>query len=223
MSLEKAAVDIRYLLDRGYPQKSAVGFVCSHYRLDVEARYLLSRTVLSCEVSEKRKAKFLPCDKIEGNSIVIDGYNIIIGMESILEKKAYLCDDGVIRDIKGAFRNFKVSSNTEEAVGLIFEFLKEMKPDIVVFLLDAQISKSGMLARMLRERLGEVGLKGDARTSKHVDHDLKRCREIVASSDGVIIDEAEGVVNLLRCVIERFRHLEAMVVRELTYVKINKD
>jgi hypothetical protein len=60
MSLEKAAVDIRYLLDRGYPQKSAVGFVCSHHRLDVEARYLLSRTVLSHEVSE-RVVNFLRC------------------------------------------------------------------------------------------------------------------------------------------------------------------
>ena len=215
MSMEFAAVDIRYLLDRGYPQKSAVGFVCAHYRLDVKARFLLSRTVISSEVSEKRKAKFLPCDKIEGNSIVIDGYNIIIGMESILEKKAYMCDDGVIRDVKGAFRNFKVSSNTEEAVGHILEFLKEMKPENVVFLLDVQISKSGMLAKRLREKLGEAGLKGDARTSKHVDYDLKHSEDIIASSDGVIIDEAERVVNFLRCFVESFRHLEALVVREL--------
>src|SRR3989304_1759698 len=199
MSMEFAAVDIRYLLDRGYPQKSAVGFVCAHYRLDVKARFLLSRTVISSEVSEKRKAKFLPCDKIEGNSIVIDGYNIIIGMESILEKKAYMCDDGVIRDVKGAFRNFKVSSNTEEAVGHILEFLKELKPENVVFLLDVQISKSGMLAKRLREKLGEAGLKGDARTSKHVDYDLKHSEDIIASSDGVIIDEAERGGNFLRC------------------------
>ncbi len=215
MSLEKAAADIRYLLDRGYPQKSAVGFVCAHYRLDVKARYLLSRTVLAREMAEKRRAKFLPCEKIEGSSIVIDGYNIIIGMESILEKKAYLCDDGVIRDVKGAFRNFKVSSNTEEAVRFIFEFLEEMKPENVVFLLDAQISKSGMLARMLREKLGEVGLWGDARTSKHVDYDLKRCGEIVASSDGVIIDEAGRVVNFLRCVVERFKNLERNLNKSL--------
>jgi hypothetical protein len=134
-----------------------------------------------------------------------------------------MCDDGVIRDVKGAFRNFKVSSNTEEAVGHILEFLKEMKPENVVFLLDAQISKSGMLAKMLREKLGAAGLKGDARTSKHVDHDLKRCREIVASSDGVIIDEAEGVVNLLRCVIERFRHLEEGINNELSRRSLKGD
>ncbi len=215
MSLENAAADIRYLLDRGYPQKSAVGFVCSHYRLDVKAMYLLSRTVLSREVAEKRRTKFLQCGEIEGKSIVIDGYNIIIGMESILEKKAYLCDDGVIRDVKGAFRSYKVSSNTEEAVSLILEYLKEMKPENVVFLFDAQISKSGMLAKRLRERLGGAGLKGDARTSKHVDYDLKHCMDVVASSDGVIIDEAGRVVNFLRCALERFRHLETMVVREL--------
>ncbi len=215
MNLENAATDIRYLLDRGYPQEGAVRFVCAHYRLDVKTRYLLSRTVLSCEVAEKRRVKFLPCDKIEGSSIVIDGYNIIIGMESILEKKAYLCDDGVIRDIKGAFRNFKVSSNTEEAVGLILEFLKEMKPETVVFLLDSQISKSGMLARRLREKLAEAGLRGDARTSKHVDHDLKRCGEIVASSDGVIIDEAERVVNFLRCLVERINNLDRILNKSL--------
>jgi hypothetical protein len=215
MSLVNAALDIRFLLDRGYPQKSAVGFVCDHYRLEGKTRYLLSRTVLSREVSEKRKAKFLPCNKIEGNSIVIDGYNIIIGMESILEKKAYLCDDGVIRDIKGAFRSYKVSSNTEEVVRLILDFLKEMKPDNVVFLLDAQISKSGMLARMLREKIAAAGLKGDARTSKHVDYNMKHCMDIVASSDGVIIDEAGRVVNFLRCLVGRINNLDRNLNKSL--------
>src|SRR5574337_1823819 len=112
-NLRKAAADIRYLLEKGYPQKGTVRFVCAHYRLDAEAMYLLLRTVVAREGAEKRRAKFLPCNKIEGNYIVVDGYNIIIGMESILEKKAYLCDDGVIRDIKGISRNYKASGSTE--------------------------------------------------------------------------------------------------------------
>lgn len=208
MSLGEASADLRYLLDRGYPQKSAVGFVCSHYRLDAEARYLLSRTVLAPEVAARRRAKFLPCGKIEGSSIIIDGYNVIIGMENITGKKAYLSDDGVIRDIRGAFRNYRVSPDTETAIGLILGFLKEMRPENVVFLLDSQISKSGILAGRLREMILAAGLKGDARTSMHVDYDLKRSKDIVASGDGVIIDEAELVVNFLKCMVERFRHLE---------------
>jgi len=218
VNLRDAALDIRYLLDRGYPQKGAVEFVCNHYRLNEESRYLLSRAVLSYEVSEKRKAKFLPCDKIKGNSIIIDGYNILIGMESIIEKKAYLCDDGVIRDIKGVFSNYKVSESTEAAIEQILHFLKESSPDYVCILLDSKISKSGLLARTLREKIRYAGLRGDARTSDNVDYDLKNSRYIVASSDGVIIDAAEKVVNFLYCIVSRSKYLESGVVRKLSYI-----
>ncbi len=207
MSFVDAAFDIRYLLDRGYPKENAVRFVCAHYRLDESQKHLLGRSVLAKAVSEKRRKKFLPCDKIKGKSIVIDGFNILIGMESILEKRAFICDDGVIRDIKGAFRNYKVSENTKTAIDLILQFLKENNNSFVCILLDSQISKSGLLARELREKLNEYGLKGDALTSKHVDYDLKKSTYIVASSDGVIIDEAVRVVNFLRCVVERFRYI----------------
>jgi hypothetical protein len=199
------------MLDRGYPQKGAVSFVCNHYRLDEESRHLLSSSVLSRTVSEKRKKKFLPCARIKGNRIIIDGYNIIIGMESILEKKAFFCDDGVVRDIKGVFRNFKTSENTGRAIELILQFLKEKSPSHVCFLLDSQVSKSGLLARTLREKIDSCGLKGDAMTSKHVDYDLKHSDEIVASSDGVIIDATGKVVNFLYCIISGFQHLEAEV------------
>lgn len=215
MTLKEAVVDIRYLLDRGYPQKGVLGFVCDHYRFDENSRHLLSRLVLATSVSEKRNKKFLPCEEMKGKNIMVDGYNIIIGMESILEKKAFLCDDGVIRDIKGIFRNFTVSETTETSIGLLIQFLKENKVNNVCFLLDSQMSKSGELAKNLREKIRIAGLKGDARTSKHVDYDLKNSEDIVASSDGVIIDEAKSVVNLLRCVVGRFMELEEGVDSDL--------
>ncbi len=222
MNLKDAAVDIRYLLDRGYPQTSAVGFVCDHYRLDKESRYILSRTILPKAVSRKRQAKFLPCESIKDSNIIIDGYNIIIGMESVLEKKAYLCDDGVIRDTRGVFRSFKISDNAERAIDLIMLFLKEMNPAYVCFLLDSQISKSGLLAKMLREKISYYGFKGDTKTSKHVDFDLKNSKDIVASSDGVIIDEAPKVVNFLYCLVSRFKHLEAGIVNSPNlYIRVN--
>jgi len=205
MSIRDAAIDIRYLLDRGYPQHGAVRFVCDHFRLDEKTRHLLLRTVVAGAVSEKRQMKFLPCDAINGERLVIDGYNIIIGMESILEKKAFLCDDGVIRDIKGTFRNFRMSEITERAIEFILRFLKEKNPANVDFLFDSQISKSGLLSEILREKMGYYGLKGDAKTSIHVDHDLKVSKDIVATSDGVVIDEAERVVNLLWCIVSNLR------------------
>lgn len=211
MSLKKAAVDIRYLLDNGYPPKSAVGFVCDHYRLDGDSRHILSRTVIAGPICEKRRQKFLPCDKIRGEDIIIDGYNIIIGMESILENKAILCDDGVIRDIKGVSRNFRTSENTHKAIELILSFLKEKSPSQVFFIFDSQISKSGMLAKELSEKIPGSGLKGNANTSRHVDYDLKCSHYIVASSDGVIIDAAEKVINFLFCMICEIPYLEAKI------------
>jgi hypothetical protein len=159
------------------------------------------------------------CDEIKGSSLIIDGYNILIGAESILEKRAYLCDDGVIRDVKGAFRNYKTSEVTDKAIEVILRFLKEMAPSHVCFLLDSQISKSGQLAKSLRERIKEAGINGDARTSKHVDYDLKSSKYIVATSDGVIIDEAPKVVNFLACVVSRFVELEEGVAREIAEIQ----
>jgi hypothetical protein len=221
MSFADAAIDIRYLLDRGYPKESAVRFVCAHYRLDESQKHLITRSVLSKAVSEKRRKKFLLCDKIKEETIVIDGYNILIGMESILEKKAFICDDGVIRDIKGGFRNYKISENTKTAIDQILQFLKENNSLYVCILLDSQISKSGLLARKLREKLKEYGLRGDSRTSKHVDYELKKSTYIVASSDGVIIDNAQRIVNFLNCLILRFRYLDEGVVRELNEIRTN--
>ncbi len=217
--MERAVADIRYLLDMGYPQTGAVSFVCNHYRLDEEARHLLYRVVIPRAISEKRRAKFMRCDEIKGSSLIIDGYNILIGAESILEKRAHLCEDLVIRDVKGAFRNYKTSEVTDKAIEVILRFLKEMAPGHVCFLLDSQISKSGMLARRIRERIKEAGINGDARTSKHVDYDLKSSKYIVATSDGVIIDEAPKVVNFLACVVRRFVELEEGVAREIAEIQ----
>ncbi len=223
MSLERAVADIRYLLDMGYPQTGAVSFVCNHYRLDEEARHLLYRVVIPRAISEKRRAKFLRCDEIKGSGLIIDGYNILIGAESILEKRAHLCEDLVIRDVKGAFRNYKTSEVTDKAIEVILRFLKEMAPSHVCFLLDSQISKSGRLAMRIRERIKEAGINGDARTSKHVDYDLKNSKYIVATSDGVIIDEASKVVNFLACVVRRFVELEEGVAREWVKAVEGKD
>lgn len=211
MSLSNAAADIRYLLDSGYPQKGAISFVCNHYRLDENARHLFSRSIIPCSVSEKRRSKFLPCNMIRDNRLMIDGYNIIIGMESILEKRAILCDDGIIRDTKGISRKFRASEHTNKANEFIFSYLKGKNPLFVCFLLDSQISNSGILAESLRERIDHYGLKGDARTSRHVDHDLKVSHDIVATGDGVIIDAAKRVVNFLYCMMCEFPDIRSGV------------
>ena len=197
-----AADDIRHLLSRGYPRTGVIRFVSDHYRLLNRDRHILMRVVIEPEIAASRISKKISCADIRGKNIVIDGYNVIIATESVISgEPVFLCDDGFIRDIRGVFRNYK---NPDRGVcRQILEMLSEHEPGSVIFLFDAQISKSGVLARHIRGLLPEYSLSGDARTSRHVDFDLKHCGSIVATGDGHIIDEVESAVDIPGCIIRK--------------------
>ena len=202
----KAANDIKYLLDRGYPKQGAICYVCDHYRLDINVRYILTRVVLSGDTVISRKAKTTECENIKGTQVWIDGYNILIGVESGLNgEPVYLCDDGFLRDTKGVFRNYHCSTITQKALDEIISVLAGFKPFRVEILFDRQISKSGELARWTGKKLVRADINGCVRTSRHVDYDLKHCGKIIATSDGSIIDAVESVINLQRKVFEQLK------------------
>jgi hypothetical protein len=200
---EKAITDIRYLLDRGYPGKGAITFVCNHYRLDIKWRYVFTRVVFDRDTIKRRREKTVNFEDVRGEVVLVDGYNVLIVVESALKgEPVYLCDDGFLRDIRGVFRNYQCSGLTERAMNEILRVLAVFAPFRVDFLFDSQISKSGEMARWVEKKLKDVGLEGGARTSGHVDHDLKQSNGIIATADGCIIDEAEKVVNIQACVLE---------------------
>ncbi|MEA3282870.1 MAG: DUF434 domain-containing protein [Euryarchaeota archaeon] len=197
-----AAEDIRHLLSRGYPRTGVIRFVSDHYRLENRDRHILMRVVVEPVVAALRIRKRIPCIEIKDKDIMVDGYNVIISTESVISgESVFLCDDGFIRDIRGVFRNYK--NPVEGVCRQILEILSECKPDSVTFLFDAQISKSGMLARYIRGLLPKYSLSGDARTSKHVDFDLKHCDMIVATGDGNIIDEVRSAVDIPGRILEK--------------------
>ena len=200
----KAITDIRYLLDRGYPRKGAITFVCNHYRLDIKWRYVFTRVVFGRDTIQSRREKTVKCEDLEGEVVLVDGYNVLIGVESALKgEPVYLCDDGFLRDIRGVFRNYRCSGLTERAMNEILGVFTGFAPFRVEFLFDSQISKSGDLARWVEKKLKDVGLSGVARTSKHVDYDLKQSNGIIATADGSIIDEVPKAVNIQACVLEQ--------------------
>jgi len=200
----KAITDIRYLLDRGYPRKGAITFVCNHYRLDIKWRYVFTRVVFGRDTIQNRREKTVKCEDLDGEVVLVDGYNVLIGVESALKgEPVYLCDDGFLRDIRGVFRNYRCSGLTERAMNEILVVLTGFAPFRVEFLFDSQISKSGEMARWVEKKLKDVGLTGVARTSRHVDHDLKQSNGIIATADGSIIDEVPKAVNIQACVLEQ--------------------
>jgi hypothetical protein len=193
----KALEEARYLLDRGYPKDSAVGFVSNHHRLAEKERFILMRVVVRSDLAWARRSKLLDLENLRGQSISIDGYKVIITTESVLGGyPVYLCDDGLLRDSRGIFRGFKASPLTAIALNWILDLLASAGPARTEVLLDQQMSRSGELAEMVRGMMAERQLCGVARTARNVDHLLKTAKRIILTSDGNVIDSVDYIMDL---------------------------
>jgi len=194
--LRNAIHDLRYLLNRGYPRGSAVTFVANHYRLALEQRHLLARCVFSRREVTKLRRKAVKTSALRDKRMGVDGYNVLITLESILTgKQVVRCDDGYIRDLRAIFGKYKPSRVTDRALAELLNLLKKARPREVVVLFDKQVSRSGELAGATRRGLEKFGLRGNSRATSGVDFKL-RAFDVVASSDRAIIWRAKAVWDI---------------------------
>lgn len=195
--MREAAKEARYLLDRGYPKDSAIRFVSDHHCLPQEQRHVLARVISSSKSARARKAKAVPVQALRGADVAVDGYNVLITVESLLAgRPVYSCDDGFLRDTFGIFKLYRPAELTDDAFAAIFDLLVAASPARITFLLDQQMSRSGELAARTRAQMAFRQLSGCARTARDVDHRLKTFAGIVASADGSVIDSASVVFDI---------------------------
>jgi len=195
--LQKAAVDFRYLLNRGYPRKAALEIVGNRYGLTFDERHLLHRGIFSDKDSESRRKKIISIKEVRNKDLAIDGHNVLITVEARLSgRPLILSDDGFIRDISGLSGSFKKTEVTDKAMRLIVTFLKKWRPRNVLFLFDAPISKSGILAQELRALLKREGFPGDAMAVKVPEKILIGYPGVIATSDTAIIDRSKRALDL---------------------------
>jgi hypothetical protein len=201
--LKEAAYDLRFLLNRGYRKKNALAFVANKYLLYVNERNYLARSIFSSSKSALRRDKVIDLSLIEGKILLLDGYNVLITVESLCRKdydSLILCDDGVIRDLNAVFGKYKFNENTERALNGIIHLIKRYRPLKIKFFFDKQVSFSGKLANLTEEIMRFWELNGEAVLSKNVDFEIIKLvnseRGIVATSDSVIIDKVDKIVDL---------------------------
>jgi len=203
-AIQEAAKDFRYLLNRGYPRKATLELVGNRYALSSDQRHLLHRGVFSVRDSQSRKRKKIPLKAIRNKDLAIDGYNAIITLEAgLASRPLVLGDDAFLRDISGLSGDFKRTEKTEEALQLIFNVIKKVKPRHTLFLFDAPISKSGRLAEEVRGRLVQEDIPGDALAIKVPEKILIGFEGVVATSDTAIIDQSEEVIDLAGHILRR--------------------
>ncbi len=197
MSTKKAAHDLKYLLDRGYNKKTSLNLVVNHYKLGEKQRNFLQRYVFSEGDITLHRSKLIPIEKIAGRDVVLDGYNVLVTAEAVLNKKELVGGmDGFLRDTSAVFSRYRFDKNTKKALKEIISLLKKYRPRSAVFIFDSQISHSGELASYVRHKLTESGLKGDALISRSADRDIVDLNRITMTSDSIIIERVDLVVDV---------------------------
>lgn len=198
MTLREAQEDLRYLLDRGYKKRVALDFVANHYKLKRKDRNYLARYVFSKSTIRRRKEKLVSPESLRGSKIILDGYNVLITVESILQGDFFIAQDGFLRDSRGVFGKYKLNDETFKALRLVFKALKVLRVGFVKFYFDKNVSFSGELASIVRRLLKDYEIHGEVELSSNVDYNIKSEAEdsVIATSDSAIIDKANRVFDI---------------------------
>ncbi len=209
--LKKAARDLRFLLERGYKRKTAIAFVGNHYQLSKALRHMLFRAVISRDVARKRRSKRVWLREIEGEDVLVDGYNCFITLESAIRGLPVIrCDDGFIRDVSGVFRRFRPGSRTLSAWQMMEGVLRRHRPGYIRVFLDAPYSKSGAFCMQMNSWLKEAGLKGECVLSRKSERLIARSSSIKITADSVIIDHSQRVFDLTGHIITKLLRLRPL-------------
>lgn len=209
----EAAKDIRFLLSRGYTRKNSLSIVSSRYSVTESEKRIIFRGVYDGATAEEHRRKCLPADSLTGKELGVDWFNVLITVDSGLSGEVVVdSDDGFLRDIRGLHGEHPTGERLERATDIIIHGIAELRPSQVLFLLDANVSKSGEMASFLRETVDEIGIPVEVRTAKTPDRQVAS-REVSISSDSVIIRNSGSSFDLPRHVLSSLGDVVAYVLR----------
>lgn len=202
--LRAAASDLCWLLDRDYASRSALELVSNRYSLTARQRMALARYACSQSEVRRRSEHRLDVAALAGRELWIDGYNVLTLIESALGGGVVLlCRDDCCRDIAGIHRRYRKVNETIPALQLVGEAINKWRVSLCRWLLDKPVSNSGRLKALILETARSNGWKMEVELAFSPDHILSQTPEIIASSDGVILDRCAAWVNIAREVILR--------------------
>lgn len=200
--LQKAVEELSFLLSRGYPEKSALKLVGDRYQITTRQRRAVLGASCPDESLGRRKHHLLSPDELAGRPLSIDGYNLLIMVESALARGVLLRGrDGCIRDLASIHSSYRKVEETYPAIRLIGNTLAQLELGEVTWYFDSPVSNSGRLKAILYEKAEEHGWNWQIELHTNPDKVLAGTADVVATSDGWILNRAGAWVNLAERVI----------------------
>jgi len=195
--LSNAAQDMYYLLSRGYAIKSSLALVGNKHRL--KARQLMALQGMSCSAKEieTRKEKELHSQSIGGQVVYLDGFNIIILLETLLSGGfVFKGLDGCYRDISSVHGTYKKVTQTERALLLVGNTLKALGAQKVVWIFDTPVSNSGRLKALCHKIAVENGFEWEVFLEIDPDKYLTQESRVAATADAWVLNHCSAWFNL---------------------------
>lgn len=203
--LREAMADYCWLLTRGYGGDGALKLVGDHFQLAERQRVALKRGGCSALAAERRRARRVELDELTGQRLGIDGFNCLITVEAALSGGVVLRGaDGSHRDLASVHGTYRHVSETETSLHHLCATLAAAHPEAVTWYLDSPVSNSGRLATLMRASFEAEGLAWEVELVKNADRSLQEAHVVAASSDGWIMDSADGWVDLAGATLLRF-------------------
>lgn len=195
--MRTAMAELAWLLNRGYAETSALKLVGDRHELRARQRTAVLRCVCTDAQLDRRRARVLEPAAIAGQPLALDGFNVLIVVESALAGGVVLRGrDGFLRDMASVHGSYRRGEQTLAASVAIGERLATLGPSSVTWLLDRPVSNSGRLKAALDELAAERGWAWTIELDYSPDRRLAEFDGVVASGDAWILDNAERFVDL---------------------------
>jgi hypothetical protein len=214
LRLKTAREELKWLLDRGYSMDTAATFTGNHHSLTARQRNAMKRSVSSTNDLKKRLKKLITPDEIRGREVLVDGFNIIITLETALSGSLLiLCGDGVIRDLAGLRGTYHLIPQTDIALGLLLQSLEITGASSARIYLDAPVSNSGRLRDRIIETSSSYHLPVEVILADDTDKAIEG-KENIITGDSILLDSCASWVNLTRDII--MRSVEDLFIADLS-------
>lgn len=202
-ALRLAVADYSLLLTKEYPPNAALKLVGDKFELTDRQRLAVMRSSCSDSQLAGRLARGVRADELAGESILIDGYNILITIEAALSGAfVFIGRDGCLRDLAGMHGTYRKVDETIPAIELINKALTELKVQKTCWLLDKPVRNSGRLKKIIELQTVKTALT--VTLLNNPDTELIKSDLIAATSDSNVLDRTKRWVNLTEFAIARF-------------------
>ncbi|MCH2083467.1 MAG: DUF434 domain-containing protein [Saprospiraceae bacterium] len=204
-NLRIAVEDFSYLLTKGYAPNASLKLVGDRFRLKERQRMAVRRCGCDAMTAKTIAAKECSKEAVNRQSIELDGFNVLIIVESALSGGLILKGyDHCYKDLASIHSTYKKVLETEKAIEIIGNGLEALEITEVSWFLDRPVSNSGRLKQILLAYAEKHSLDWEVHLVFNPDKTLIERQNLVASSDSIVVRESKNWFNLTGFLIDNY-------------------